>query len=63
MSVEHINDVDLERYYFGLVNESELTAITDHLLSCHFCRDRARETERQVDAIRAAARQGCIDLK
>jgi hypothetical protein len=59
----HLSDTDLERYYLGLIPEGpELVALVEHLLWCQECLQRAEESDRYVDAIRAAivrAKLGC----
>jgi len=55
---EHISDDDLERYAMGAIkHEGELTALEEHLLACDWCIDRAENTDRYVEAMRAALRR------
>ena len=51
----HIDDHDLERYHLGMVTESELAPLEEHLLWCGVCLDRAEEAARYVDEVRAEA--------
>jgi hypothetical protein len=54
MTIEHISDHDLERYYLGMVtDEAELAPLEEHLLWCTWCVERAEQTQDDVDAIRA----------
>ena len=54
----HISDDDLERYAMGAVkDEGELAALEEHLLVCGWCIGRAENTDRYVEAIRAALRR------
>ena len=51
----HISDDDLERYAMGTIkDEAELAAAEEHLLMCAWCIDRAENTDRYVEAMRAA---------
>ena len=60
---EHISDIDLERYYLGMiVDESELAAIEEHLLICSECIDAAEDAAQYVDAIRAGMIMGDFDI-
>ena len=64
MAGPHISDEDLESYYLGMTtDESELARLEEHLLACPFCVDRATEAQGYVDAIRAGAIQGNLDLE
>jgi len=63
MGMEHISDTDLERYYLGKIPEGpELAALEEHLLTCPECVERADETDRYVDVVRAAVVRGNFDL-
>ena len=63
MSTDHITDHDLERYYLGMVTqEEELAPLEEHLLWCHSCVERAKETEDYVDLMRLAIVVGDFDL-
>jgi hypothetical protein len=62
ISVAHLSDHDLERYYLGMVtDEAELASLEEHLLACAECMERAEETEEYVDAIRRAMLDRPID--
>jgi hypothetical protein len=63
--MEHFADHDLERYYLGMVPDDspEEQAIEEHLLWCQECIARAGESDRYVDAIRAAVIVGNFDLE
>ena len=53
--MEHISDVDLERYHLGMVDdEVELARLEEHLLGCAGCLERAEEAADYVDTLRAA---------
>jgi anti-sigma factor RsiW len=52
--MKHLCDDELERYYLGMLSESELEPLEIHLLTCSTCIDRMKEAERYVDAIRSA---------
>ena len=53
MTIEHISDHDLERYYLGMVtDEAELVPLEEHLLWCPSCVERAEQTQDYVDAMR-----------
>lgn len=55
MTIEHISDHDLERYYLGIVtDEAELAPLEEHLLWCAWCVERAEQTQDYVDAMRVA---------
>jgi hypothetical protein len=60
MSVDKLSnippsDIDLERYYLGMVkDEADLAALESHLLGCPACVDRAEAAERYVDVMRVA---------
>ena len=55
MQWNHITDHDLERYYLGMVkDETELSALEEHLLACGSCAKRAEQAQDYVDAMRAA---------
>lgn len=61
--MEHISDHNLERYYLGMIPEGpELEFLEEHLLTCQECLTRAENSERYVDAIRAAIIRGNRDL-
>ena len=54
-NMDHIADVDFERYHLGMVtDETELASIEEHLLGCHACQQCATESDDYVDLIRAA---------
>jgi len=56
MTVEHISDHDLERYYLGMVtDEGELASLEEHLLWCAWCVERAEQTQDYVDVMRVAS--------
>jgi hypothetical protein len=60
--VIHISDHDLERYHLGMVtDESELSALEEHLLGCHLCAVRAEESANYVDMMRTAIIRGDFD--
>lgn len=52
--MEHISELDLERYYLGMVREPELTVIEEHLLACPLCVALAEAAQDYVDRLRAA---------
>ena len=59
----HASDLDLERYYLGMIQDGpELAALEEHLLICEECVDRAEETQDYVDAIQAGIIRGRFDL-
>jgi len=60
--VNHIVTDDLERFYLGMLDETELASIEEHLLWCHSCVDRAEESAQYVDDFRAAIIVGNFDL-
>jgi len=56
MEWNHITDHDLERYYLGMVkDETELSALEEHILACGSCAKRADQVQDYVDAMRGAA--------
>jgi len=55
MEWQHVTDHDLERYYLGMVtDETELSALEEHILACGSCAERAADAQDYVDAMRAA---------
>lgn len=59
--MDHISDLDLERYHLGMViEEYELAPIEEHLLGCHACQRRATESDEFVDLIRGALASGVV---
>jgi len=61
--MKHVDDLDLERLYLGMVTDpNELEAIDEHLLWCHRCLDRAEALQDYIDAMRAAMIRGNWDL-
>jgi hypothetical protein len=54
VTVAHISDHDLARYYLGMMrdNEAELAPLEEHLLMCEACVDRAEDTQDYVDVMR-----------
>ena len=64
MCMEHLSDHDLERYHLGMVvDEAELAPLEEHLLACPDCAERAEESARYVDTMRAAIVAGGFDLE
>ena len=63
--MEHISDHDLECYYLGMIptDSVEEAALEEHLLGCPECLARAEESDRYVDAMRAAMIRGDFDLE
>jgi len=62
--MSHISDLDLERYYLGMVQEEdELSPLEEHLLACAECVERAVSIQDYVDAIRAGSIKGGYDLE
>jgi hypothetical protein len=63
MDEYHISEHDMERYYLGMIQDSEeLSMLETHLLWCQPCLDRIDAVERFVDSIRAGAIRGNFDL-
>jgi anti-sigma factor RsiW len=57
-SVNHISELDLERYWLGMVkDEGELASLEEHLVACPACGERAASTLEYVDTIRAALKR------
>ena len=53
---EHFSDIDLERYYLGMVKgKTALARLEEHALACPSCAGRAEEAQDYVDAIRVAS--------
>ncbi len=51
--MEHLSDLDLERYHLGMVIDTqELAALEEHVLSCPHCATRAEESADYVDLMR-----------
>jgi hypothetical protein len=62
--MEHISDHDLDRYYLGMVvDEAELAPLEEHLLCCHGCLERAENSGKDIDTLRAAMVAGNFDLE
>jgi len=56
MNWEHISDLDLERYYLGMVKDKhELAPLEEHTLACPSCAGRAEDAQDYVDTMRIAA--------
>ena len=53
----HLCDDDLELYAFGRLPEDAIPAFEQHLLICASCQDRMAETDADVQAMQAAARE------
>ncbi len=54
----HLSDDDLERYAMGAVkDEGELAALEEHLLVCGWCIERAEQSDRYIETMRAALRR------
>ena len=51
--MNHISEHDLERFHLGMVDETALALIEEHLLWCSLCIDAAVEAAQYVDTIRA----------
>src|SRR5262245_2556529 len=51
----HMDAEDLERYSMGNSSPEESESIDEHLLTCEDCRDRLRETDEYVRAMRTTA--------
>ena len=45
MTLHHISDSDLERYYTGTFEGMELALLDEHLLWCIFCCERLANVE------------------
>jgi hypothetical protein len=60
--MEHISELDLERYHLGMVSEAEEAAIEEHYLGCPVCAERAEAAADYVDAMRAGIIMGNYDL-
>jgi hypothetical protein len=54
-AIEHISEDDLERYAMRSLPAPESVRLEEHLLICHPCQDRLRETDEYVAAMKAAA--------
>ena len=54
-AVEHISEDDLERYAMRSLPARDSERLEEHLLICHRCQDRLRETDEYVAAMKAAA--------
>jgi anti-sigma factor RsiW len=54
-TVEHISEDDLERYAMRSLPARDSERLEEHLLICHQCQDRLRETDAYVAAMKAAA--------
>jgi anti-sigma factor RsiW len=51
----HSTDHDLERYVLGMVkDEAELERLEEHLLACAECIDRAEQTRKYIQTMKAA---------
>jgi len=61
--MKHLCDDELERYYLGILSESEVEPLEIHLLTCGTCIDRLIEAERYVDAMRSAIVSHGLDLE
>jgi hypothetical protein len=57
MEEMHISDDDLERYSLNVVTGAELEWLTEHLLWCTSCIERAEQTKNYVDEMRAVLSQ------
>ncbi len=52
----HITDEALESYCLGLLDqETDVAAVEEHLLYCGYCQSRLENTQKYVDAAKAAA--------
>lgn len=61
--MNHISEHDLERFHLGMVDETELALIEQHLLWCSQCIDAAEDAAQYVDTIRCAIIRGDFDLE
>jgi hypothetical protein len=54
VTVDHLSDEDLERYYLGMVadDSTDSARIEEHLLWCQECLDRCIATELYIDQLR-----------
>jgi hypothetical protein len=50
----HIDEETLELYVLGIRNTEELDSIEEHLLTCHTCQDRLKDTDDYIETVRAA---------
>jgi hypothetical protein len=57
MSDVHLDADNLERYSMSASSREENTLIEEHLLTCDACRDRLRETDDYLFAMRMASEQ------
>jgi hypothetical protein len=63
MKWRHISDLDLERWYLGMVSgETEIVQIEEHVLACAACAARAESSDEFTDSIRQAIILGDYDL-
>jgi hypothetical protein len=60
--MDHITDLDLERFHLGMMAEAELVILEEHLLTCPDCIDAAEQTGQHLDSIRAAISVGDFEL-
>ena len=52
---DHISELDLERYYLGMVTaEAERVPLKDHISACGSCTERAEAVQDFVDMLRVA---------
>ena len=61
--LKHLSDEDLERYHLGMVRDTELTTLEEHVIACGYCAKRAAEAAAYVDTMRAAIIKGNFDLE
>ena len=54
MTEYHLQDDELEQYLLGILPDSRLGAVEEHLLFCPNCIERAEELDAFIDAARSA---------
>src|SRR5262245_12514989 len=57
MPAPHIAEERLELYAMGILSESLIPDVEEHLLTCSFCQNRLVETDEFVTHFRQAARR------
>ena len=62
MKPGHLSDLDLERYYLGMVPRRQRNAIEEHLPGCPACTARAEIAQEFASSMRAAIATGSFDL-
>jgi hypothetical protein len=59
--MDHISNLDLERYHLGMIASGELEAMEEHILGCGWCAYNAGEMADYVDTMRSAIINGGFD--